>query len=881
MMKPHPPKWADRFLAWYCRPDLLEEIQGDAHELFQRTSRINKRKASLLFVWNVLRFFRWKNIRRTRNQHINQLSTDMLKNYITVGWRNLVRKKAFSMINIFGLAIGLTSFLLIGSFIYDELNYDTYPTHYKQIYRVGLQLEQNGGIDVYPHVDVAVAAGMKNDYPEILETTRLTGGLVDHIKHDDVFVKEESMAFVDSNFLKVFTIPLLEGNENKALVEPNSIVISRSMAEKYFGDKPALGEALTFRRLGVLKITGIFDKIPDQSHFHYNAFISLSSAKFANGRQTWSNVGYFTYLLLNEHADPARLEAKFSSLIEKHVIPEIREDLGMNLADAQKTVETWKFYLLPLSKIHLYSNTKYEIEPNGDINNIYLFGALAVFILILACINFMNLSTAGSARRAMEIGIRKSLGSFKSQLVVQFLVESVILALIALASALTIALLLLPFFNELTGKHIDASFFLSPEVLMLLLALGVTVGIVAGSYPAIFLSSFQTLRVLKSSSPGAVGRNGLRSFLVVFQFAISTGLIIATIIAYQQLHFMQNLQMGYDREQLLVIENANALKGDQIAFKQKLEQDHRVVSVSNSSVPIGTASQFGGTEVAPKEYKTSIIHALMMAVDYDYVKTLGLQVIAGRNFSTEFPADSLGTTVIINETAMKDLGWNESDVIGSIIFRSAKVQYEVVGVVRDFHYTSAKEKIAPLLMVYRGFSPSMLVKVKTSEIHDLVADLGKHWASFHMDVPFTYYFLDDRFSHLYESEQITEQIFIVFMVIAVLIASLGLYGLSTYSAEQRVREIGIRKVLGSTVSQIVFLQSKEFLILVLAAIAIAAPVSWWAMNQWLQNFGYRVEVDGWVIVVAAIAAIVIAIVTVSFQAIRAATANPVKSLRAE
>lgn len=882
-MKTKPPKWADRFLEWYCRPDRLEEIQGDAYELFDRTVNTSKLKADLYFTWNVIRFFRWRNIRRTIKHHYsNQLSVAMLKNYFKTGWRNLMRKKAFSMINIFGLAIGLTCFLLIASFVYDELSYDQYAAGYKNIYRVGLQLEQNGGVDDYPHVDVAVGAGIKNDYPEVVAFTRATGNTMDYLRHGDVNVKEESLTLADSNFLRVFSIPLLEGNADHALTDPNSIVISSAFAKKYFGEKPALGELLVSRRYGAMKVTGIFDKIPDKSHFHYDALISMSTnARITTGRQTWSNVGFHTYLLLDEHADPNRLEGKLSALIEKYVVPEIQEDMGISAADAQRSVNTWKFYLMPLSRIHLYSHTKYEIEANGDINNVYIFGALAVFILLLACINFMNLSTASAARRGTEIGIRKTLGSFRSQLVTQFLVESMILAMIALAFAVIFALVLLPFFNQLTGKQIEISFFLSAPVLTSLVALGLTVGLLAGTYPAIFLSSFQTLRVLKSNSPGGARRSNLRSILVVFQFAISTALIVATIVAYQQLHFLQNIEMGYDTEQVVVVENAGALGVNIDAFKRKLEQDHRVSHVSHATVPIGNAGSYAGTEVSSKSPNPSGTHMHIFMVDYDFVETMGLQLVLGRNLSNEFPNDSLGLNVVINETAMKHLGWDESNVLGSTIIRSAQLQYQVVGVVKDFHYTSAKEKIAPLMMLYRRVAPTFLVKVKTSAVHDFIADVKSQWAAFHADVPFSYYFLDERFSHLYKAEQTTEQIFVVFMMIAIVIACLGLYGLSTHAAEQRTREIGIRKVLGSSVEQIVLLQSKEFLLLVLVAIVVAAPFSWWAMHQWLQNFGYRISIDASVILLAGAAAMLIALITVSFQAVRAAMANPVRSLRSE
>jgi putative ABC transport system permease protein len=882
MQEEVPPKWANRFLEWYCRRDRLEEIQGDAYELFFRAVSHNRRKANLYFIWNVMRFFRWKNIRRyNKNEPSTILSLSMLQNYIKIGWRSLMRKKAFSFINMIGLSIGMGCFLLIFSFVYNELSYDKYAAHYKNIHRVGLQLAKDDGLDDYPSVDMAVASGIKANFPEIIETTRFGGTFEGYIKRGDVTVKEKTLMYADSNALKFFSIPLLQGNEDNALVEPNSIVISQAFAKKYFGDAPAFGEMLTLNRVGLLKVTGIFEKVPEHSHFHADAFISMTTSGIQNGRQTWSNIGFYSYIRLHEHVDAKQLEAKFPTLVEKYVVPEIQEDMGISMADAQKSVNNWKFYLMPLSAIHLHSHTKYEMEVNGDINNVYIFSALAAFVLLLACINFMNLSTAGAAKRAKEIGMRKVLGSLKSNLVVQFMVESVILSLIALAFALALAILLLPFFNQLTGKNIGVDFFLSPQVLTLLVTLGIGVGILAGAYPAFFLSSFHPLRMLKSSASGGTRRGGLRSVLVVFQFAIATALIVATVVAYQQLHYMQNIRIGYDKDQILVLESTGGLGNNLQIFRQKLEQDHRITSVSNASVPIGNASTYGGSEVSPAENTSANTHVTIFSMDYDYMRTLGLELVAGRDFSRDFPSDSLGQNAIINETAMRSLGWNETNVIGNTVVRSGQTQYKVVGVVKDFHYTSAKDKIAPLLILFRGSSPAMLIKTNTNDLPALVDDIKKQWSSFSPDIPFGYFFLDDRFDALYKTEQATEQIFIVFMIIAIIIACLGLYGLSAYSAEQRIKEIGIRKVLGSSVRQIVLLQSREFLLLVLLAIVLATPVAWWSMHQWLQNFGYRITISAWIILAAGGAALVIALITVSFQAVKAALANPVKSLRAD
>src|SRR5579862_2181416 len=476
----------------------------------------------------------------------------MLKNYFRIAVRNLIKNKTFSFINVFGLAVGLTCCMLIAAFLFDELNYDKYPEHANQIYRVGFKIIQNGGVADYPNVDVAVGAGIKNTFPEVLASTRINCWNDIFIHYQDKQFKEQHVAFCDSNFLKLFSISLIEGDDKTALVAPNSVVISKAFAKKYFGDESAMGKALTIGRTA-FKVTGIIEKVPDNSHFHYDAFVSMTSNNYAIQGHTWSNLGFYTYLLLNKEADPKKLEAKFPQLITKYVAPEDARDMGISLAEAQKTVNNWSFYLMPVTDIHLHSNTKYELEANSDIQYIYIFGALAIFILLLACVNFTNLSTASSAKRSREVGIRKVLGSVKVQLIFQFLTESVLLTCCAMIFALLFVYLLLPSFDHLSGKHISILFFLNYKSLFAAGGLIFLVGILAGIYPAFFLSSFKTISVLKGASPNTPAkRSGLRSRLVVFQFMISAALIIATIVVYQQLHFMQNIKLGYDKEQVQI-----------------------------------------------------------------------------------------------------------------------------------------------------------------------------------------------------------------------------------------------------------------------------------------------------------------------------------------
>ena len=804
----------------------------------------------------------------------------MIKNYFLISFRNLKKNKAFSFINIFGLAIGLTCFMLIAVFVYNELSYDKYPAEAKNIYRVIVSVTGNGNVAVYPNVDVAVGEGIKNAFPGIKATTRLSSAS-DFIKYSDKQFKEDHLAFADSNFLQMFSIPLIEGNETDALVQPNSIVITKAFAKKYFGNDEALGKMLAIGMNGaVYKVTGIIDKVPDDSHFHFDAFLSLSTMHFIHS--TWSNIGFYTYLLLDKNIDPKNLEAKFPQLVSKYVVPEVQRDMGISLAEAQKSVNTFIFSLQPLTSIHLHSQTKAELEPNGDIQYIYIFSALAIFILLLACVNFTNLSTANAFKRAREVGIRKVMGSIKKQLIVQFLAESVLITLFAMLCAYIMIFLLLPYFNQVASKNISFNFFLNYRSMLLMFSLSLLVGIVAGIYPAFFLSSFNTIKVLKGSvTAKGSQRKSLRSSLIVFQFFVSTALIIATIIVYNQLHYMQNKKLGYDKNQVLFLPDARLLGSNQAAFEQQLLQDNRIVSGSISRyVPGGIFMD--GTEIYPRNDNGNgtDIHANIYHIDYDYLKTLGIHVLEGRNFSRDFPTDS-SSGVIINEAAVRELGWSGTNPIGKTIVSSGQHELKVLGIVADFNYASVKQKIAPMMMVLGRNFGGLILKINTSDVKGLLADLKKKWNTFTPAGPLSYIFLDDNFAKLYVSELRTQQIFSSFAIIAIIIASLGLFGLSAFVIEQRTKEIGIRKVLGASVQNVLLLVSKEFLLLVCIAFIISIPVTWWAMNKWLLDFAYRINISWWVFVMAGILAFLIAIMTISFQAIRAAIANPVKSLKTE
>jgi len=807
----------------------------------------------------------------------------MLKNYFLLAARNLAKHKGFSLINILGLSMGLCCCILIAAYVFDELSYDRYPEKAARIYRLQLNVAGNGSIDSYTNVDIAVGEGMKDAFGEIQDYTRLLPARESFVEYQEKKFKEQKLAYADPNFLALFSIPFVNGDRAAALSAPNSIVVTRDFAHKYFANENPIGKILTMG-IASYKVTGLIEKIPANTHFHFDAFMSMASLH--QTAHTWSNLGYYTYLILKPGTDAAKLEAKFPDMVAKHVVPEVQHDMGVSLAEAQKSVNNFRFFLQPLPRIHLYSDTKYELEPNGDIKYVYVFSALAVFILLLACINFTNLSTARSAKRAREVGIRKVMGSDRKRLAAQFLAESVVLAYCAVALAFLAAYLLLPYFNQLSGKQLDFSFFTRPVSITTVLLLGLLTGIIAGAYPAFFLSSFNAIAVLKNTgSTTSTHKSPLRSGLVVFQFAVSTGLIAATIIIYQQLHFMQDKKLGYDKEQVLYLQDTHLLGNGKLqeAFKQFLLKDARVVNASIGTNVPGNPDM-DGTQVYAKDKIANEgdaeIHANIFRVDYDYIPTLGIKMKAGRNFSRDFPTDSFG--VVINNAAVEALGWRRTDATGKTIMASGQHAYKVIGVTEDFHYASVKQKIAPLLLRLGGnYRSGLIVKIKTTDVRGLLADIKNQWMAMSPGAPFAYYFLDSRFANLYSSEQKTGQVITSFSLLAMAIACLGLFGLAIHITQQRAKEIGIRKVFGASVQQLLFLVSRDFLLLVCISFLISIPLTWWGMHRWLQDFAYRINIGWQAFFVAAITAVVLAAITVGFQAIKSAVANPVKSLRTE
>lgn len=806
----------------------------------------------------------------------------MVRNYFKIAFRNLWRNKAFSVLNILGLAIGIATCLVIWLFVQNELSYDRYNEKAGRMVRVVFRGTVQGEKMREANVMPPVAQVFKANFPEVQEATRLMAAGRPRISFGEKTFRDDGLAFVDSNFFRVFTLPLLKGDPSTVLLQSNSVVISRVMAKKYFGDADPMGKVLVFPdQKASCTVTGVFDKVPNNSHFHFDLFAALSTLPESR-ELSWMTSGYFTYLVLREGYDYRKLEAKLPAVVDKYIGPQFEKGMGMTLSQYRQKGNDIGLYLQPLTDIHLHSDSTNDLEAGGDIRYVYIFGAVALFMLLIACINFMNLSTAGASKRAREVGVRKVLGSGKASLVRQFLLESILLTGVGLSLAVGIVYFVLPFFNTLSGKELVFSFGAHPLLLPGLLLFGLLTGVLAGSYPAFFLSSFNPVVVLKGRLSRGGQRAGLRSGLVVFQFFISITLIIATAVVYRQLNYIRNTKLGYDKDQVVVVQETYWLHNNERAYSQRLLQDPRVLNVSGSGFLPAGHSDNNNFFVYPGSQSQQLVKTLRYEVDDRYIPTLGMQMVSGRNFSKDFGTDS--SAAVLNETAAAALGWKgnaEGKTISKTDNNGTRTSWHVIGVVKDFHFRSLHERIAPLVMVMGNGGGNLIVKAKGKDMAGLLATMKKEWDELKGEVPFSYSFLDDRFNETYRAEQKTGLILGVFAGLTIFVACLGLFGLATFTAEQRTKEIGIRKVLGASVAGIVSLLARDFLKLVVIAFLVAGPIAWWVMTKWLEDFAYRVTIGGWVFVDAAGVAIFITVVTISFRAVRAAAANPVKSLKSE
>lgn len=798
----------------------------------------------------------------------------MFRNYFKIAWRNIRRHKAFSAINIFGLAFGLAAFWMILLYVADELSYDRFNLNADRICRV-VQHARWADNDLYEAPTSApFAPALKAEFPEIQEATRVLTEGGGSLSYDDKSFNVDNIFFADANIFKVFTIPFLYGNPATALTEPQSIVIDESLAIKLFGDpKKALNETVNFQNNFPNKITGVIKNIPQNSHLGFSALRSLPG-DFTGG---WQNFNVYTYLLLKKGTGIAGLESKLPQFSAK-TIKKIMK------------IDDYKMELQPLTSIHLHSNLEFEIGPNGSMSRIYMFIAIAALILIIAIINYINLSTARSASRVREVGIRKVIGSGKKQLAALFVTESVLITLFAACVAVFIVQLTLPFFNQVMEKQLSVWRFGKIATLIFLVLFSILAGVVSGIYPSLFLSRFKTIPALKGQMGDLSSNILFRKSLVVFQFVITVVMIAGSFIIYRQLQYALHKDLGFNKTQVLTFHIDNRdVRNQTDALKNQLLQSPSIEAAAVAGNPIGN-NDLGGLGYNFQTNEGNISSSTTMAqelmVDADYIPAMEIKMLTGRNFSDAVQSDKYGAA-LVNETLMKKLGWTKS-VGKKMRFRidenGTMGEREVIGVVKDFHTYSLQHKVDPLVMVMPpapSMGDNMYVRITKGKTNAGLSYLNKVFRRFDKLSPVEYHFLDSNFEKQYKGEERQGQMALVFTIIAVIIACLGLFGLTTFTAEQKTKEIGIRKVLGASISSIVELLSAEFLKLVIIASFIAIPVAWLVVNKWLEYFAYHINVAWWMLALPGVIALLIALGTISFQSIKAAIANPAKSLRTE
>jgi putative ABC transport system permease protein len=816
----------------------------------------------------------------------------MIKNYFKIAWRNLMKNKVFSFINIFGLSAGLASCMLICLYVYDELSYDTAHPNIESIYQVGTVFIRPDGEKKAPSTPARLAEAMRQDFPEVVNTTRIAALFVDDktlftFKDNQISKSfyETKGYLADPSVFSFFDYPFAEGDAKTALVNPFSMVISEEIARKIFGSQSPIGKQLLVESNtnGAVDftITGVFRPSNTPSHIDARFFLSIPGGGIDGYLKSQTSMAgnnfFYTYVELQDGAKAAATEAKFPAFVEKYMGKDLKE-AGMGKRQ----------FLLPVRDIHLRSGMPDNVTANGSMTYLYILVSIALFTLLIACINFMNLSTARSAKRSGEVGIRKVLGAQRQGLIYQFLGESVLLSLLAFGFSMAIVWLLTPVFSDITDKK----FAFTPSQYFGLfggfLALSLLAGILAGSYPAFYLSSFQPIKVLKGRLANTLAAVSLRKGLVVFQFTISCLLIVASVVISNQMNFMRSADLGFVKDQQIIIPMRNeASKLNYAALKNNLLQSNIIKSVGAAAYYPGIFNPEDANFYKEGQTAATAKHTYTNRVDYDFLKTLNIQTLAGRSFSADFPADTNTTIIIFNETAVREFGFaSPADAIGKKIFtqrQSGVADLTIVGVVKDFHFEDLKKPITPFgfTVSQQPFYNYMVAQANTSDLSQIIKTAETAWQKLNPNEPFEYSFLDADFQKNYQTESRLSTIVNYFTLVAILISCLGLFGLASFSAEQRTKEIGVRKVLGASVGNIVALLSKDFLKLVALSVVIASPLAWFVMNKWLQDFAYRLPIGWSVFALTAAVALLIAFVTIGGQAIKAAVANPVKSLRTE
>lgn len=885
MKNSQPPKWAIRFFSWFCRDDLSDAVLGDMLELYdRRCNEIGKRKADWFFIWNVISFFQPFAFKRKSNtQPLNNLV--MFRNYSKIAWRNLFKHKMYSTIKIGGFAIGIAACVLISMYVQDELSFDKHYESGNRIYRllnVNNDPTDPGKWTAFP---AEVGNVLRDNFPDIEKAGRLIPYSGWWLAGSNQFRKEEQsqntyeegFAYADQDLLEILEVPMVHGDLSHALTEPKSIVMSKRKADKYFPNENPVGKVIFLNedKENPYHIGAVMENFPSNSHLQFDFFITLTDVEFWPGEQTnWCCWNYNPYILVREGTQEVDLEDKLLLIRDNYIVP-YKKERGDQRAENDQ--EYHSFDLQPVWDIRLKSEGVGDIIPHGDIKIVWLFGAIAVFILLLACINFINLSTAKSANRAKEIGLRKVVGSFRSNLIQQFLTESIIFSAISVALGIILARVLLPFFNVLSGKSLVfpvTEWWAFPLAILVILFIGV----LAGVYPSFYLSAFKPIDVLRGSLSRGSKNSWLRGTMVVFQFTTSIVLIVGAFIVYRQMDFLLNKKLGFEKEQVIMIRGTNTLGGKTASFKNELMKLSEVQSATASSnLPVsGTSRNQNGFWKNGRNKLDKGVGAQFWRIDSDYLSTLGMKLVEGRNFSMEMTSDT--ASMIINQTMVKELGLENP--IGKKISNGRT--WNVIGVVEDFHFESMRgEEIGGLSFVRGRQGAIVSVKVKTKDTAGALASITTVWDEFMPNQPMRYNFLDESYALMYEDVKRTGNVFTSFAILAILVACLGLFGLSAFMAEQRRKEISIRKVLGASLNSIFQLLTVNFLKLIAISIVIAIPIGWYMMKSWLEDFEYRIDLSWDVFAIAGLLVVLIAVFTVSFESIKAAIVNPAKGLRSE
>lgn len=874
----------EKLFRFYCHPDFQEDILGDLEEYFQANlSEKGEPYANRRFLMDAVLLFRFSLL---RDNWLSQelLHTTMVKNNIKMAYRSMMRQKFYSMLNLTGLAISMAACVLIAVYVKHELSYDKFYRDSERIYRVATHIVFSGNEFNLPASPDPMAKTLAAEFPQIEKAGRLRGGGTQLMSYEEKYFRQDLITYADQEIFEIFSMPLLYGDREHLLDEPNTVVIDETVARKFFGDEDPVGKIIRHNDETDLKVTGVVAEIPDNSHFKFHVFISMLNR--ADARQNfWLSNNFITYVKLNSPEAAAQIEAQVPKFVKKHFAEQVKNIAGVDFDVAVNNGTVLEYYLQPLTSIHLYSHLDFELQPGGSLDYVIIFSIIGFFILLIACINFMNMATARASVRAKEVGVRKVLGSLRKQLIWQFLTESVLSSIVAFVAAIGLVYAVLPAFNQLTEKHLVDPVFGPGGLWPYLIVACLVVGILAGIYPAFVLSSYLPVKVLKGEVNKGRRAQWMRNALVIIQFTASIALVISSIIVYSQLNFLQNKDLGYDKDNVLFIDETHLLGDQAETYKNEILRNPYVDGVSLSGyIP---SLDINNDFPVLRYDATSVDEAVSVQnwyVDEDYAKVYDLQLVDGRFLSKEFATDS--SAVVINETAARRLGYLEGAVGQRIktmggVLDNASETYHIVGVVKDWNYKSVHVAIQPQLMHLRRLGSGMNVRFAANRSKEVLETAESAWAEMTGGKPFEYMFMDELFDDSLRQESRVKSIFTVFAGLALSIACLGLFGLAAYITEQRKKEIGIRKVLGASTFSLLNLIFSNFTKLVLISAVLASPLAWWYMNTWLEGFPFRINIGPLIFVMATMSTLVIALLTVGYQSLRAARRNPVDNLRYE